>query len=50
LITPFINGDEEDALTGGKRFYKGRAGVRRRIKRGYNKRVRRRGKRIQTNE
>jgi hypothetical protein len=42
LITPFINGDEEDALTRAKRFYKWRARVRRRIKRGYNKRVRRR--------
>jgi hypothetical protein len=45
-----ISADEADALTRAKRFYKWRAGVRRHIKRRYNRRVRRQGKRIETNE
>jgi hypothetical protein len=49
-IIPMISGDEADALTRAKRFYKWHAGVRQRIKRGYNKRVRRLGKRIESGE
>jgi hypothetical protein len=36
----FTNGNEEDALTEAKHFYKWRAGSRAAIKRGYNKRAR----------
>jgi hypothetical protein len=45
-----ISADEADALTRTKRFYKWRAGVRRHIKRRYNRRMRKQGKRIETNE
>jgi len=34
-------GDEYDGLTPWKKFYKWRSGQRKKIKRGYNKRVRR---------
>jgi hypothetical protein len=44
-IIPMISGDEQDALTRAKRFYKWRAGAPRRIKR-----VRKLGKRIETDE
>lgn len=37
---PFISGDEQDALTRGKRFFKWRPGVRKKAKRAYNKRIR----------
>jgi hypothetical protein len=49
-IVPMISGDEQDALTRAKRFHKWRAGVRRHIKRRYNRRVRKQGKRIETDE
>lgn len=44
MPVPFINGDEEDALTGAKRFFRWRPGEWKRIKRGYWRRVRRTGK------
>ena len=38
---PLISGDEYDALTPAKRFYIWRSGVRRKLKKAYNKRFRR---------
>lgn len=38
---PFIDGDEEDALTDGKKYYSWRSGERKKIKKKYNKRTRR---------
>lgn len=35
------SGDEYDALTKAKKYFKWRAGQRKKIKRGYNKRIRR---------
>lgn len=35
-----VNGDEYDALTKAKNYYNWRSGVRKKIKRGYNKRFR----------
>jgi hypothetical protein len=49
-IVPMISGDKQDALTTAMRFYRWRAGVRRRIKRGYNRRVRKLAKRIEISE
>jgi len=40
LPVPFINGDEQDALTHGKRFHRFQPGVRKRIKRRYWRRAR----------
>ena len=45
-----LHGDEEDALTRAKRFYLWRPGRRKEIKRGYNKRARKAGKRDVGNE
>jgi hypothetical protein len=42
---PMNSGDEYDALTGARKFYVWRPGVLKWIKRNYNKRVRRDGKR-----
>lgn len=39
LLFPFAKGDEEDALTRGRRFHRWRAGERKRIKNGYQRRV-----------
>jgi hypothetical protein len=41
---PMISGDEHDALTRWRRFLHWRPGLRARVKRGYNKRVRRQSK------
>lgn len=38
---PLKSGDEHDALTRAKRVHSFRAGTRKKIKKGYNKRVRR---------
>ena len=37
---PMISGDEQDALTGSKRYYGWRPGQRKQIKRGYQRRMR----------
>jgi hypothetical protein len=43
---PFTNGDEQDALTRAMQYYKWRAGSRRAVKRGYNKRARKVARRV----
>lgn len=43
---PLKGGDEFDALTSWRRFFHWKAGDRKAIKRGYNRRVRRLGKRL----
>ena len=43
-LIPMKNGDEYDALTKWKRFLHWKPGERKRIKRGYNKRVRQQGR------
>jgi hypothetical protein len=47
---PLRGGDEHDALTRGKRFHIWRAGDRAKIKRRYNKRARKAGKRCNAAE
>lgn len=45
-LIPLKGGDEQDALTGAKQFYRWRPGVRVRIKRQFNKRFRKTGRRV----
>lgn len=41
---PLTSGDEQDALTPSKRYFAWKSGVRKSIKRGYNKRARKSAK------
>jgi hypothetical protein len=41
---PLKSGDEQDALTPWKKYLRWRPGVRKKIKRNYNKRIRRKAK------
>lgn len=45
MIIPLTSGDEQDALTGWRRYMKYRPGERKAVKRRYNRRVRRDGRR-----
>lgn len=47
---PFIDGEEQDALTRWKRYLHWKPGERKRIKRQYNKRIRRNTKRSLTED
>lgn len=43
---PLISGDEQDALTQARHWYNWRPGIRKAIKKAYNKRFRRYGRKI----
>ena len=49
-LVPLKGGEEYDALTRARKFYHWRPGVLRKIKRGYNKRVRREAKQEAQNQ